>query len=123
MITIAQGRQSGYNQLVEDAKAYIHEHYRESDISINKVCRYLHISTGYFSSIFKKEMKMTFVAYLLHVRMEAAKEMLRSTSLKAFEIAETLGFADPNYFSFCFRKKFGITPKEYRSGHGGGESA
>lgn len=123
MLTIAQGRQSGYNQLVEDAKAYIHEHYRDSDISINKVCGYLHISTGYFSSIFKKEMKMTFVAYLLHVRMEAAKEMLRSTSLKAFEIAESLGFADPNYFSFCFRKKFGITPKEYRNGHGGGESA
>ncbi|WP_342772925.1 helix-turn-helix transcriptional regulator [Paenibacillus lentus] len=61
-------------------------------------------------------MKTTFVNYLLGVRMEAAQYLLRNTELKAFEIAERIGFADPNYFSFCFRKKFGISPKEYRNG-------
>ncbi|MDR0270690.1 response regulator [Paenibacillus sp.] len=119
MNSIAQGRQSGYNQLVENAKEYIRLHYRDIDISINKVCKHLHISTGYFSSIFKKEVKMTFVNYLMHIRMEAAKEKLRLTDLKTFEIAEAIGFSDPNYFSFCFRKKFGISPKEYRNGAGG----
>ncbi|WP_136606089.1 response regulator [Paenibacillus dokdonensis] len=119
MISIAQGRQTGYNQLVENAKEYIRLHYQDSDISINKVCKHLHISTGYFSSIFKKEVKMTFVNYLMHIRMEAAKESLRSTDQKTFEIAEAVGFSDPNYFSFCFRKKFGISPKEYRNGAGG----
>ncbi|BFH61960.1 response regulator [Paenibacillus azoreducens] len=119
MNSIAQGRQSGYNQLVENAKEYIRLHFRESDISIHRVCQHLHISTGYFSSIFKKEVKMTFVNYLLQIRMETAKEMLRSTDLKTFEIAEAVGFTDPNYFSFCFRKKFGISPKSYRSGSGG----
>lgn len=114
--SIASDRESSYNRLVEEAKAYIAEHYRESEISINKVCEQLHISTGYFSTIFKKEMKMTFVNYLLSIRMDAAQELLRHTELKAFEIAEQVGFADPNYFSFCFRKKFGISPKEYRSG-------
>ncbi|MGF7048007.1 two-component system response regulator YesN [Paenibacillus sp. DS2015] len=115
MNTIFAGRQSSYNQLVESAKEYILLHYHESDISINKVCNHLHISTGYFSSIFKKEVKMTFVNYLMHHRMETAKVLLRSTDMKAFEIAEKVGFADPNYFSFCFRKKFGISPKEYRN--------
>ncbi|MWV42052.1 response regulator [Paenibacillus sp. HJL G12] len=119
MSSIAQGRQTGYNQLVENAKEYIRLNYQDSDISINKVCKHLHISTGYFSSIFKKEVKMTFVNYLMHIRMEAAKESLRSTDLKTFEIAEAIGFSDPNYFSFCFRKKFGISPKEYRNGAGG----
>ncbi|RUT36017.1 response regulator [Paenibacillus zeisoli] len=114
--SIASDRESSYNRLVEDAKEYIRQHYRESEISINKVCEHLHISTGYFSAIFKKEVKMTFVNYLLGIRMEAAQELLRNTELKAFEIAEQVGFADPNYFSFCFRKKFGISPKEYRSG-------
>ncbi|MNP32799.1 HTH-type transcriptional regulator YdeO [compost metagenome] len=59
---------------------------------------------------------MTFVNYLMNVRMEAAQNMLRLSDLKAFEIADQVGFADPNYFSFCFRKKFGISPKEYRGG-------
>ncbi|MFP4977898.1 response regulator [Paenibacillus sp. CN-4] len=120
MESIASERQSGYNQLVEQAKAYIREHYGEPDISIGKVCKHLHISTGYFSSIFKKEMKMTFVNYLMQIRLEAAKDLLRSTELKAFEIAERIGFADPNYFSFCFRKKYGQSPKEYKNSARGG---
>ncbi|WP_025692665.1 response regulator transcription factor [Paenibacillus zanthoxyli] len=117
---IALERQSSYKQLVEQAKDFIKSHYQETDISIGKVCQHLHISTGYFSSIFKKETKMTFVNYLLQIRLEAAKELLRTTELKAFEIAEKIGFADPNYFSFCFRKKFGQSPKEYKNGARGG---
>jgi two-component system response regulator YesN len=120
MDSIASERQSSYKQLIDQAKEYIRSHYEESDISIGKVCHHLHISTGYFSSIFKKEMKMTFVSYLLQIRLEAAKEMLRSTELKAFEIAEKIGFADPNYFSFCFRKKYGQSPKEYKNSSRGG---
>ncbi|MDU0328968.1 helix-turn-helix transcriptional regulator, partial [Paenibacillus sp. 3LSP] len=53
---------------------------------------------------------------IMGVRMDAAQDLLVTTDLKAFEIAERVGFADPNYFSFCFRKKFGISPKEYRIG-------
>lgn len=39
----------------------------------------------------------------MQIRMEAARELLRSTELKSFEIAEQVGFAEPNYFSFCFK--------------------
>lgn len=120
MDTIALERQSSYKLLIDQAKVYIWSHYNDSDISIGRVCQHLHISTGYFSSIFKKEMKMTFVSYLLQIRLEAAKELLRSTEFKAFEIAEKIGFADPNYFSFCFRKKYGQSPKEYKNSSRGG---
>lgn len=115
MGSIAVVRQSAYKNLVEEAVAYTRSRYMDSDISINKVCQHLHISTGYFSSIFKKEMKMTFVSYLLHIRMEAAKELLRTSDLKAFEIAEKVGYTEPNYFSFSFKKHVGVSPKEYRS--------
>ncbi|MEK5164994.1 response regulator [Paenibacillus sp. FSL R5-0527] len=114
--SIASDRQSSYNKLVEEAKEYILANYGDHDLSIAKICRHLHISAGYFSNIFKKETKTTFVSYLLGVRMEAAQRLLAATDLKAFEIAERVGFSDPNYFSFCFRKKFGISPKEYRGG-------
>ncbi|OPH50694.1 DNA-binding response regulator [Paenibacillus ferrarius] len=112
---IATDRQYTYKNLVEMAKDYTRSHYHEGDININKVCGHLHISAGYFSSIFKKETKMTFVNYLNHIRMEAAKELLRSTDMKALEIAEKVGYADANYFSFSFRKNVGISPKEYRN--------
>lgn len=115
MNSIANERQSSYKHLVEKAIAYTKAHFHESDISINKVCSHLHISTGYFSSIFKKETKMTFVSYLMQIRMEAAKEYLRTTDLKAFEIAEKVGYSDPNYFSFSFRKMCGMSPKEYKN--------
>lgn len=114
--SIATDRQSSYNKLVDEAKEYIMAHYGDHDISIAKVCQHLHISAGYFSNIFKKETKTTFVNYLMGVRMDVARDLLATTDLKAFEIAERVGFADPNYFSFCFRKKFGISPKEYRIG-------
>jgi two-component system response regulator YesN len=120
MAHIANDRQFTYKNLVDMAKEYTQEHYHESDISINKICSHLHISAGYFSTIFKKEVKMTFVNYLMQIRMDAAKDMLISTDLKAFEVAEKVGYSDPNYFSFSFRKHVGISPKEYRNSPKGG---
>ncbi|MNN62133.1 HTH-type transcriptional regulator YesS [compost metagenome] len=120
MGSIAVVRQSALHNLVEEAVAYTRANYGDSELSINKVCGQLHISAGYFSSIFKKETKTTFVAYLLHLRMEAAKELLRTTDLRAMEIAEKVGYAEPNYFSFSFKKHVGMSPKEYRSSIKGG---
>jgi len=111
---IAADRQSAYRSLVEEAKAFTKRNYADSDITIARVCSHLHISAGYFSSIFKRETKMTYMAYLLHVRMEAAKALLLATDLKTFEIAEKVGYADPNYFSFSFKKQVGLSPKDYR---------
>ncbi|MFF2889732.1 response regulator [Paenibacillus sp. NPDC057967] len=114
MQEIASKRQYTYKDLVEKAIHYTKENYGDPDLSIQQVCAMLHISAGYFSGVFKKETRMTFVQYLMHIRMEAAMALLRETGLKAFEIAERVGFADPNYFSFCFKKRLGISPKEYR---------
>lgn len=112
---IAVERKDTCKHLIHDAKEYIVEHFHESDISVNTVSKYLHISTGYFCSIFKREAKMSFVNYLNQLRIEAAKELLRTGDLKSFEVAEKIGFSDPNYFSYCFRKHVGLSPKEYRS--------
>ncbi|MBB6732449.1 response regulator [Cohnella zeiphila] len=116
MSRIAADRQTAYNRLVEQAKEYTKAHFADSGLSIAEVCARLHISAGYFSSIFKKETKLTYVQYLQQLRMDTAKELLAQTDLKAFEIAEKVGYADPNYFSFSFKKQVGLSPKEYRAG-------
>ncbi len=115
---IAMERQTSQKAIVEQAKMCIKRHYADSELGVQRLCEELHISPGYFSSLFKKETKTTFVAYLQAYRLDMAKELLRSTDLKAFEIAERVGYADPNYFSFAFKKVIGISPKEFRNAPG-----
>ena len=55
--------------------------------------------------------------YLTNVRLEKAKEMLKNSDAKTYEIAEKTGFSEPNYFSFTFRKNVGLSPSQYRSQH------
>ncbi|MFL0269482.1 response regulator [Candidatus Clostridium radicumherbarum] len=115
MSNIVKDRIDTYKELVHRAKEYVKENYKSSEVNINGVCNYLHISPTYFSFIFKKETKTTFINYVTQVRMEAAKELLRTSNLKSFEIAEKVGYSEPNYFSYSFKKKFGQSPSEYRS--------
>lgn len=116
MKAIVRDRQNASSHLVQRATDFIKANYSNSDLTVNEICNYLHISPTYFSFIFKKETKSTFVNYLTQVRMEAAKELLRTTDLKSFEIAEKVGYGDPNYFSYSFKKKYGMSPSEYRNG-------
>lgn len=108
-------RQDSCKMLVEKSTEYINENYGDSELTIDKLCRHLHISPNYFSTIFKKETKQTFVNYLTNIRLEKAKELLKTTSLKTFEIARKVGYSEPNYFSYSFKKNLSISPSEYRN--------
>ena len=55
--------------------------------------------------------------YLTKVRLEKAKEMLKNSDAKTYEIAEKTGFSEPNYFSFIFKKNIGMSPSQYRMKH------
>lgn len=112
---ISRERQDVCKLLVKRAKDYIQNNYFDSEMTIDKVCKYIHISPAYFSTIFKKETKLTFVNYLTNIRMQAAKELLRSTNLKTFQIAEKVGYSEPNYFSYCFKKNLNVSPSDYRN--------
>lgn len=92
---------------------YIRENYMNPDLSLNGLCSYLNISTSYFSTIFKELTGETFTEVLIRTRMDKAKELLETTTLKNYEIAEKVGFADPHYFGISFKKMTGCTPTEY----------
>ncbi len=116
---IRRQRTDTAGQMVERARAYIDAHYGESDLSVERLCRHLHLSAAYFSTLFKREVGMSFIAYLTVVRMEAAKRALRDTEEKTYLIARRCGYDDPNYFSYVFKRHFGVTPTKYRAGEGG----
>lgn len=100
--------------LVEKAKEYIDKNYTEYDLSVEKLCSYLHVSPTYFSTIFKRETEMNFVNYLTSVRLEEALKLLKTTDDKTYIIAGKVGYQEANYFSYVFKRKYGIAPSRYR---------
>lgn len=108
--------QRDYYSRLQALKAveYIKEHFMEESISLLSVCKYLSMSTSYFSTIFKNFMGETFIEYLTRIRMEKAMELLKGSDMKTYEIAFRVGYGDPHYFSLAFKKAAGMTPTEYR---------
>lgn len=100
--------------LTEKAKQYIHENYGDSELSVDTICSYLNVSATYFSTIFKKETGSSFVTYLTNIRMEQALHLLNTTEEKAYIISGIVGYPEPNYFSYVFKKQFGVSPSKYR---------
>lgn len=113
--TLRHERTDSTMKLTEQAKAYIEEHYKENDLSAETLCHELNVSAAYFSTIFKKEVGLSFVAYLTKIRLERAVELLRTTEDKTYVIAEAVGYTEPNYFSYVFKKQYGISPSKYRA--------
>lgn len=108
-------RTSSTNALTDKAKAYIEEYYMKSDLSVEELCKYLNVSTSYFSTMFKKEIGMSFVSYLTKVRMEHAVDLLNNTEDKSYVIAWKVGYTEANYFSYVFKKQYGVSPSKYRT--------
>ena len=100
--------------LARNAKQYIEEHYMDPEISVEKLCAVLHVSPAYFSTVFKRETEMSFVSYLTEVRLPHALSLLNTTDDKTYVIAGKVGYTEPNYFSYVFKKRFGVSPSKYR---------
>ena len=111
---INNGRLDSTKKLAEDAKQYIADHYGESTLSVDEICSHLNVGTSYFSSVFKKETGMSFVTYLTQIRMNEAQRLLDTTDEKSYIIAGMVGYEEPNYFSYVFKKHFGVSPSKYR---------
>lgn len=110
---MASGRR--YSDIIMAAKEEIEKHYMTEEISLSTVAMHVGMSPSYFSSIFSKEAGKTFVEYLTEVRMEKAREYLMCSSMKTSEIGYEVGYKDPHYFSYIFKKTQGCSPKEYRA--------
>ena len=104
-----------YADIIRTAKETILKNYMSEEISLNSVADSVGMSSSYFSSIFSKEVGKTFVEFLTETRMERAKELLMCSSMKTSEIGYEVGYKDPHYFSYIFKKVQGCSPKEYRS--------
>ncbi len=111
-----QASSSQCRSLLKQAVAYIDRHYTEESLSLNQVAREVNISANYLSAVFSQEIGATFTEYVSGKRMDLAKELLRTTDKRSGEVAAAVGYKDPHYFSFLFKKTQGCTPRDYRGG-------
>ena len=115
MNRISRKRLTTTQMLLEKAKDYISSNYGDTTLSIQKLADHLFISSSYLSLIFKKEAQETFLKYLIRIRLSAAKDLLADPDVKIAEVAEKVGYPDVSYFSYFFKKNFGISPREYKT--------
>ena len=109
----SQGR---YRDVVNEVTSYIEEHYSDEELSLNTVASHVNFSPNHLSAVFRQETGQTFIKYLTDFRLDKAKELLLSTSKKSNEIGLMVGYKDPHYFSFLFKKTVGMTTTQYRGG-------
>ena len=99
------------------ARAYISSHYSDPNLMLQDVAGEVHLSQSHFSTIFAQEAGITFTQYLTGLRIGKAKELLAGTDLRSSQIATEVGYNDPHYFSYLFKKTTGMTPSEWRKLH------
>ncbi|MFC9539973.1 phosphoenolpyruvate hydrolase family protein [Lysinibacillus sp. NPDC056959] len=93
-------------------KKYISLHYMD-EISLNEVAEILSLSRSYLSTLFKKEMGISFTEYLINFRLNRAIEILKFEKIPLNNIAEMVGYPDYTQFSKIFKKYKGVSPKNY----------
>jgi two-component system response regulator YesN len=102
-------------RLILQAKKHIDQRYMEADLSLNDIAAQVNLSPSHFSTVFAQETCQTFKDYLTEVRIQKARELLRTTALKSSDISCQVGYNDPHYFSFVFKKNTGFSPSEFRT--------
>lgn len=118
---IQEMRSDKTKSFVKRAVEHVHSHYMDKDLTVEALSQELHVSAAYFSTVFKRETGKSFINYLTDYRMEKAIRLLMEEEEKTYIIAESVGYSDPNYFSYAFKKKFGMSPSKYKSGGKGKE--
>lgn len=107
-------KESQGKKALDKALTYIEEHFTEESLSLNEVAAANDVSPNYFSAMFSQEMGKTFVEYVTELRMSKAKELLLTEGIKSGDIGPMVGYKNPQYFSFVFKKTQGCSPRDYK---------
>lgn len=111
LLTITNAAEQG-SDIVAQVQSYVAGHYME-DISLTELACYFGVNSAHLSRIFHRESGISFIKYLTNFRMEKAVELIGNTSMKIYEIAERVGYANVEHFSRCFKKHTGVSPNQY----------
>lgn len=101
--------------LMERVTAYIDENFADPDLSLKTVASHVHISTSYLCILFRQIKQTSYINYLNQTRIEKAKQLLKNSRFKTYEVAFEVGYNSSQYFASSFKKYTGNTPSEFRN--------
>lgn len=99
--------------VIDKVKDYIIENY-DKNITLAELSSQFFINPYYLSQLFKEKTGTTYLNFVMETRINKAKELLEKTDLKIYEICESVGYSDTNYFSKLFERFAGVRPTEYK---------
>ena len=110
---------AGKSELLSEITAYVLSHYAEPGFSVGSISDFSGVSETHLRRLFRRFLRTTPTRYINALRLERAKNMLTCSNYSVREIAASVGFEDPYYFSRFFRCETGVSPTQYRTSAGG----
>ncbi|WP_281550080.1 response regulator [Murimonas intestini] len=99
--------------VIRKVQEYVAGHYMEDTLSVEDIAAYVILDSSYIRKLFNKYMKCTITDFILTTRMEHARQLLEDGETNITYIASLTGYKDSGYFSKCFKKYYGVSPKAY----------
>ena len=113
IIQYLENDSSAGNKSLTMAKKYMQDHFGE-EISLSDVANAVNLNPSYLSNLLKKDMGKNYSEYLISLRIEKAKNLIKTTDHKMYEISEMVGYPNTFYFTRLFKRETGMTPGEYK---------
>ncbi|WP_199613693.1 helix-turn-helix domain-containing protein [Paenibacillus alkalitolerans] len=113
---LSQNARVNHRSIIKKTIQYMEQECQHA--TLHSVAKKVYMTPAYLSLLFKTNTGKTFIEQLTDIRMDKAKDMLKSTHLKNYEVAVRVGYHDSRYFSQIFKKKVGVSPSEYRASLG-----
>lgn len=107
-------RRKSSNNIIDNIAQYINENYYR-DLSISKLAESLGMDRRVFSQLFKGQTGKTPTEYIINLRINEAKHLLKTNKYTIGEISKRVGYVDNLYFSRIFKKKVGVSPNKYKN--------
>lgn len=120
--TVLQAQRKSVTDQAMDAAAEILRAEYAREWTLDELADRLHFNPSYFSTLFKQHFGMGYSDFLNEIRIEQAAQILRKRRVRVGELAQMVGYQNPTYFIKLFRKKYGVTPNEYKRGGAGGSA-
>lgn len=111
---VKKSTQQKNNNIIVEIEKYLQQNF-DRDVKLQEISDHFYISREYISRKFKQEFNENISDYIVRIRMEKAKSLLKNSQLKIYDIASLIGYQDDKYFRKVFKKVEGITPNEYRA--------
>lgn len=110
----AESRREKQKGDMERAREFMKDNFNNPELTLKTVADHVGFNEKYFSTRFTKECGCTFITYLNDLRIKRAQELLVRTNMKMYEISDSVGYASVEYFNHMFKKKLGISPRDFR---------